>query len=107
MITWYARAYKPCELPHPPHTEQNLVSPEHAEAQPGTPAAAVAMLREQPTAVDYLVLYDLTLLFDCTARRPGRTPRPHYLIPSSPPPSPPPTDPRGFRPPSPPPPPPP
>jgi hypothetical protein len=60
-----ARAYKPCELSHPPHTEQNLVSPEHAEALPCTPAAAVAVLLEQPAAVDYLVLSDITLPFDC------------------------------------------
>ncbi len=33
---------------------------------PGTPAAAIAVLREQQTAVDYVVLSDVTVLFDCT-----------------------------------------
>jgi len=32
---------------------------------PGTPAAALAVLRERPAAVDYLVLCDVTILFDC------------------------------------------
>lgn len=55
-------------------------------AHPGTPAAAVAVLREHAATIDYLVLCDVSLLFDCadglrriTDDRVSRTPQEKYV----------------------------